>query len=327
MYSNPPSTPARAGLRSGALVRGICAALALAVVAYTAGCASLRSGGAPSPSTDLDADYKRLQQENNKLAQLDTYFTAKTADARNAVITARLELINIRYIDFLRTSQADRQSITTATELIEMGLSITGAAMTPAGTKTVLAALAAATGGGKSIFEKNYYFEQTMAALASAMNARRQQALIPILSGMLRPIEDYSIGQAVADLQAFYEAGTYLGGIEGIRQQAGEATAAANVEIKKISKLKPATPAQIVTSGNVGLSLFDMAQTNVPLADQAKWRAVYRAAYGEPGPEDWPAFQTNFKAVYRDDEKTTREIQAKLSTALTAQGLLKTTAQ
>lgn len=213
---------------------GIPLAVGCVLLALFSGCATFRSGGAPAPSASYGQDLTSLQTIEGDDAKLETFSKNRTKDQRNAYISANLNLINLRYSQFLQDSSAQRQAINTIVDFIELSLGVAGTGFTSASTKTMLAASAATVSGTKTTIDKNYFYQKTEAALISAMNAARKQALVPILTGMKQDLDQYGIGNAVTDLHQYYFAGTFLGALEGVQQTSAKAESDAKAEIRSV---------------------------------------------------------------------------------------------
>lgn len=185
------------------------------------GCATVRYGGAPEPSFNVEKDLEQLESQFLPADSITEFYKNPTKENRNRFISGRLTLMNIRYIQFIRKLSSERQLVDSATEMLVLGLNIAGASFSDAVTKTVLAGLAAGTTGSKQIIDKNYYFEKTVPALVGQMNAERKKALVPILTGVRSTLEEYPFAQAVTALYNYYNAGTFSGAIQAIQAEAG----------------------------------------------------------------------------------------------------------
>jgi hypothetical protein len=211
--------------------RAVCALMALMVLG---GCTTIRRGGAPEPSFDANEDLQQLAKEFAPAGNITAFYDkgkdatgqvdpskAATKEDRDKIITGRLTLMNIRYIQFIRELTSDQQLLNTATDMLVLGLNIAGTAVGGAGAKTLMAAIAAGVTGSKQIVDKNYFYEKTIPALVAQMNAERKTALIPIIAGVQQSLSDYPLAQAITDLHNYYHAGTLIGAINAIQADAG----------------------------------------------------------------------------------------------------------
>ena len=118
----------------------------------------------------------------------------------------------------------------------------TGATLIDAtGVKTVLSALATFTGSTQTLANEAFYYEQTGPALINAMRADRKTAHLPILAGMKSEYKDYPLTAAMADLDAYFRAGTIASAVIALSKTT------ANAEEEATSKLQCATKALTAT--------------------------------------------------------------------------------
>lgn len=206
----------------------------LLLLTTTAGCQTLHSGGAPKPSFNVDDDLKELAKEYGEPVSISKFYEAPTKAGRDKFITGRLVMMNIRYIQFIRDSTSERQLLDSAVDILAISLNLAGAAVSSAGTKTVLAAIAAGVTGSKAVIDKNFYYEKTVPALIAAMNAQRKKVFVEILTGTTKPLEVYPFPQAVTDLHNYYLAGTYLGAIQAIQSDSGLKEAQQDTKLDKV---------------------------------------------------------------------------------------------
>src|ERR1043166_3592052 len=211
--------------------------LLAAFLACTAGCSSLRSGGAPEPSFSVEKDLAELASHFEQASSISNFYHQPSKEERNKFVAGRLVLMNIRYIQFVRKSTAEKQLLDSAVDILTLSLNLAGASTGSATTKTILAAIEAGLTGSKATYDKNYMFEKTIPALIAAMNAQRKEALLPLLEGMKRELADYPFEQAVTDLHQYYFAGTFLGAIQAIQSDAGEKERSAQKKIVTLSAL------------------------------------------------------------------------------------------
>lgn len=245
--------------------------VAAAVVSLLVGCSTMRYGGAPEPSFDVDKDLERLAQQFEPGDSITEFYKNPSEALRDKFITGRLTLMNIRYIQFIRQLTSERQLLDSAADMLTLGLSLAGTSVSASGTKTVLAAIAAGVTGSKQVIDKNYYFEKTIPALVGQMNADRKKALIPLLVGMKASLADYPFAQAVTDLHNYYHAGTFVGAIQAIQADAG---AKEQQKDEVIATLTPLTIEQVVSKqaltkaiGNLGASDLDKIKKAIQVLD------------------------------------------------------------
>ena len=192
-------------------------------------CSAAGRGGATEPSFNVEEDLAALETYFGNAVAIETvYKDGATSEKRDKMIAGRLVMMNLRYIQFVRTITSEKQFLDSATDILVLSLNLAGVSFTDETARTILAALSAGLTGSKAVIDKHYYYEKTMPALVAAMNAQRKQALIPILRGVGTSLNEYPVEQAVVDLDSYYHAGTLLGAINAIHIDAAEREQAAD---------------------------------------------------------------------------------------------------
>jgi hypothetical protein len=208
--------------------------LALSGAFLLAGCQTVRDGGAPEPSFDINADLKALSDQYQNASSIAAFYKDPTRNGRDGFVTGRLVALDLRYIQFIRGLTSDKQQIDSATDAATMTMNLLGTIVSSARAKTNLAAVATGVGGIKSNVDKHFYYEKSVEALVATMNAQRKEVLVRILSGLQQDIDAYPFTQAVTDLHDYYAAGTLNGAIIGIQQQAVQKEDVANQKIQLV---------------------------------------------------------------------------------------------
>lgn len=196
-----------------------------------AGCASF-DGAPPRPEQGaaldkVDAAYHAaLKEYYDKAAN-----PAEQALVRNRFIEMRTGLIDHHYASFRSSLYAQRVGSAVGVDLATLGLNIAGVLTPGEHAKTAMNALSGGLIGGKASIDKNVYFDRTLPALLSQMEAQRNTVRLRLLTGMAEPTARYPLLQAAADLAEYYAAGTLAGAVAGITQQAAavEASSAASL--------------------------------------------------------------------------------------------------
>jgi hypothetical protein len=214
--------------------------LTLVLFLHSFGC-TLRYAGAPPPSYDVDKDLKALAKKFEPATDISKYYAKepKTPKDRDEVISARLVMINLEYLKWLRKITAEKQFLDTATDVLIMSLNLAATFAGGEGTKTVLAAISAGVAGSKASIDKHYFYEKTVPALIAAMNAQRKVVLERILIGMKGDLEEYSFEQALADVYEYYQAGTFMGAVMAIQADSGAKEKKADEKILMLTKPTP----------------------------------------------------------------------------------------
>jgi hypothetical protein len=291
--------------------------LSLVLLFHTFGCASLRYAGAPPPSYDVDEDLRQLAEHFKPATAVESYYAlpAPTPKDRNTVISARLVMINLEYLKWLRTVTADKQLLDTATDVLNLSLNLAATVTGGETAKTVLSAVSAGVTGSKASIDKHYFYEKTMPALVAAMNAQRKVVLARILDGMKSSLEDYPFEEALTDVYEYYQAGTFTGAITAIQADAGSKEKKADDKILKLSKPTPDEKEAVKTLQPVWVKLYSDAKAGPMPPDEAN---TLRKALQSLGADAPPADRDVLDRLHRllqEHEKTAVEILKALKAA------------
>lgn len=194
-----------------------------------AGCAGLSAGPrAPIPDIEsaifgsagvegLQASYTP-EKINNCLAEPLNGPGAR--QCRDEIVQGLTTVINLRFAQFeVGFFDANRYANFASTVAI-IGL---GAAGAVSGTNAAqaLSAAAAAMAGVQTAMNRELLFEQTAAALLTAMRAQRNMVDLRIRTGLRLAALDYPLGAALSDVYALYRAGTIPGALASLTQIVG----------------------------------------------------------------------------------------------------------
>ena len=140
---------------------------------------------------------------------------------RNKFIAFRLVTINLHYVEFVREVAVNKAQLDTALDVLNLGLTLSSTVVGGPATAAILSAAAAGVAGARISYDKNFFFEKTVAVLVTAMNAQRKTALVPIMKGIGKSIDDYPFERAITDLHIYFESGTFNGALQAIQKDAG----------------------------------------------------------------------------------------------------------
>jgi len=285
-----------------------------------AGCQTLRGGGAPEPSFDLETDLRALDEEFRTTTSIKDYYAISNADqkvaARNRFVMGRIVQIDLRYIDFIRSMTNDRQQLDAATDLATFTINVAGTLVGGVRSGKNLAAAATVIGGTKETIVKDFYYEKSMDALVGTMNAQRKEVLVSILAGLKAgSIEQYPFELALTQLHEYYMAGTLNGALRFINTTSAEKEKASEARIQDLAIL-PLSSETIVQSAQAitdAIGQMDEADANAlakPLG------AAPLAGAGIEEKRD--ALLGRLRAIVRDGSKPLPVREAELAAILEA---------
>lgn len=243
--------------------------LFLLVSVLLSSCSTIKNGGSPDMSFDIEADLNQLSNEFSSSTNISNYYKTAAADrvdARNRFISGRLVQIDLQYLKFIRTLTADKQQLDAATDIAALSINLAGTLVGGVQAKTNLAAVAAGISGAKATIDKDFYYEKSIEALVATMNAKRKEMLISILTGLSSSIDQYPFERALTDLQQYYLAGTLNGAVQFINVQAAESEAKSDKKINVLYQLPIPTESQVT---NVTLLTEAIGSSDLT-ADQAR---------------------------------------------------------
>jgi hypothetical protein len=209
---------------------------------------------------------------------------------RNTIVTARIYAIDVNYHNFVRDLTTQQNVGNIGADWVVLALNGVGAT---AGTAAAKAALAAASGGivgARAAVSKDVFFNNTVPTLITTMEAQRKTALAKIYTGLTKSVSDYTIYQAMADLDAYYNAGTLNGALVQLASSASAMSQSADGDIAQSLSLSYAydTAGQALrkiwkpdgkTIDPKGSSLI----LNCMIANHLNTRSVSALSYGNYG--------------------------------------------
>ncbi len=186
--------------------------IVLATLTALTACGSLQEPGSPKQSFSIQEDIVNIQSVSafhvtipqyyciisNRIVPAschlaDTQIYPSEAEAekaralhRDKFIAFRLVTINLHYVEFVREVAVNKAQLDTALDVLNLGLTLSSTVVGGAATAAILSAAAAGVAGARISYDKNFFFEKTVAVLVTAMNAQRKTALVPIIEGLLR---------------------------------------------------------------------------------------------------------------------------------------------
>ncbi len=115
-------------------------------------------------------------------------------------------------------------------------LSLASTASTVETSKTIFSGISTLVGSTATELDKNFYLEQTSYVLAYQMQAQRLTISTQMLVNMhdkTKAYADYSLERGLADIEAYYRAGTVATAVQNVYQGASEKISAAETTRKE----------------------------------------------------------------------------------------------
>jgi hypothetical protein len=214
--------------------------------------------GYPKDPENTDATLTALQPFFDGTAEKE--YLAATGDAartplRDEIILRRLRGYDIEFSNFQRQLYGQSNTVTLGSDLI--GLVLGGLTATT-GTATTKAALgAASTGviGANAAINRDLYYQKTIPALITQMEANRLKAKLPMVQGIAQPDSKYPLMQAYIDLDAYKDAGSIPAAISSVTQSAANDKQAAQENVVTLTGITLGSPAILARYNILGVYL------------------------------------------------------------------------
>ena len=125
-------------------------------------------------------------------------------------------------------------------DIVSLGLTGVSSVTGTAHLKSVLSAVATGTTGIKTSYLKNYYDQQTRSAVVQKMRSLRATELVVMQDQghMKAGPSNYNLESGLSDVNAYYNAGTIVGALQGIAETAGADQAKAREKQQDNSKTR-----------------------------------------------------------------------------------------
>ena len=177
---------------------------------------------------------------------------------RNQIVDDLRTNIDHVYNEYLQVLYTGKGVEGLAFDITNLGLTAASTITLVSRTKTILSALATGLGGVGLSVDKNFFGQQTFAALAAAMQARRDLARNTILKNEQLGVDVYSLDMARDDLVAYFYCGTLPGAIQEVQQEASAKSTAVTAGAAASTAAKLAftgTPASGATGAPIAIEV------------------------------------------------------------------------
>ena len=164
-------------------------------------------------------------------------------ERRNQILREMISLVDTNYSSFEDRYYGSDATINFGGDVVNLALTGVSSVTGTAHLKSVLSAVATGTTGMKTSYLKNYYDQQTRAAVVQKMRANRAKqlalmededhmkapAICPAqgcpevtVDGKKHTVAPYSLESGLNDIEQYYQAGTIIGALQAIAASAGD---------------------------------------------------------------------------------------------------------
>lgn len=175
----------------------------------------------PSQASRTEADVLREYEKSG---------SSQKKQFRNDAVFSRMLAIDRQYGLFKRALYKQTSKSKLSFDLLEVTVGTLGTVFTNATTSRVFSALSGGIASTAASVDKNLYYEQTLPALFSVMDAEREKVRVEILRGLGKEPQEYSLVRALVDLERLLHVGSIPGAILAVQRAAGATNAAAEKE-------------------------------------------------------------------------------------------------
>jgi hypothetical protein len=205
------------GARGGIMYAQRCVVVGI-MLATLGGCVALEVG--PQRAFPLDEQVALVHAYEDN-AQFPPPGLGNEA-YRNEFVTARMYAMDFEYSVYFSKLTNQLQSGDLALDVATLALNTAATALVPPATKTALSASATVVGGARTAIDKDVLVSNTIQILQSQMETSRNHVRARIL-GNLQSCSNaqYTVWQALTDLEDYYRAGTLPGALEALAAATG----------------------------------------------------------------------------------------------------------
>jgi hypothetical protein len=140
---------------------------------------------------------------------------------RNDWIAARMYAIDIQYTAYEGALTKERQNVGFGATASTLVLTTASQLFTPVVTKNVLTGAAGVVTGSRAAYDNDVLFAHSVQWVQSQMRTQRTIVADRILRGTKLSTIDYPMAAALTDLEDYYRAGTFTGGLLGTSEALG----------------------------------------------------------------------------------------------------------
>ncbi|PDT91878.1 hypothetical protein CO669_00915 [Bradyrhizobium sp. Y36] len=163
-----------------------------------------------------------------KYAQSDEPLRVKY---RNDWLAARMYAIDIQYTEYEAELTKERQAVGFGAAATTLGLTTASTLIAPVATKNILTGLAGVATGTRAAYDNDVLFAHSVQWIQTQMRTQRSVVAQRMFLGMKASTADYPLAMALNDLEEYYRAGTFTGGLLGT-----SATLGAQAELAELLK-------------------------------------------------------------------------------------------
>jgi|KBSSwiStaDraftv2_1062776.scaffolds.fasta_scaffold235680_3 hypothetical protein len=184
----------------------------VALGAFACGC-SLSAGPPRLYPIEEEAAIIRSSLREMNLADFSRLDEASRFKWRNDWLAGRMYAMDMQYTVYEASLTRERQGVGFGAALATIGLTTASTLVTAVDTKDILTGTAGAITGARAAYDNDILFAHGVQWIQTQMRAQRARVAERLLAGMRMSTVDYPLAMALADLEEYYRAGTFTGGL------------------------------------------------------------------------------------------------------------------
>jgi hypothetical protein len=188
----------------------------IALTAWSAlatGCVSISDGPPRLYTIPEETQLIRDNIQQINLVQFSNMDDSMRVKYRNDWIAARMYAIDIQYTAYEAALTRESQNVGFGAAAATLGLTTASQLFTPVVTKNVLTGLAGFVTGTRAAYDNDVLLAHSVQWIQSQMRTQRSIVADRILRGMKASTIDYPLAAVLTDLEDYYRAETFTGGM------------------------------------------------------------------------------------------------------------------
>ena len=209
MYRAARAAAEQGGVRS----RKAMTAASLLIALLASGCASISAGPPRLYTIDEEAAIIRGSLREMNLVEFSRLDEVSRMKYRNDWLAGRMYAMDMQYTAYEAALTRERQGVGFGAALATIGLTTASTLVSSVATKDILTGTAGAVTGARAAYDNDILLAHGVQWIQSQMRTRRAAVAERILGGMKASTIDYPLAAALLDLEDYYRAGTFTGGM------------------------------------------------------------------------------------------------------------------
>jgi hypothetical protein len=209
MYRAARAAAEQGGVRS----RKAMTAASLLIALLASGCASISAGPPRLYAIEEEAAIIRGSLREMNLVEFSRLDEVSRMRYRNDWLAGRMYAMDMQYTAYEAALTRERQGVGFGAAIATIGLTTASTLVSSVATKDILTGTAGAVTGARAAYDSDVLLAHSVQWIQSQMRTRRAQVAERILRGMKASTTNYPLAAALIDLEDYYRAGTFTGGM------------------------------------------------------------------------------------------------------------------